>query len=199
MTRPAPIAVLLLAGPDERTRTALATALAGNGAGGRLRMAHERPQAEDLPRPAACLCCSGPSEALARLEGLLRDIDNARHPPLSTLVVDLGATADPAGLIGALTGHPYLSLRYAPPRLIACLDAAPPSDAVTSLVLLADVIVSPVAAAQAGEGTPAIHRLSPDAALADPVALLSLPMPANVDRPANARALRLRKALSGGR
>ncbi|GBU16716.1 MULTISPECIES: GTP-binding protein [Methylobacterium] len=72
---------------------------------------------------AGCLCCSVRGDLVAALEDLLRRRDNGRITPFRRVVIETTGLADPAPILHAVLGHPYLSLRYRLQSVIAAVDA----------------------------------------------------------------------------
>lgn len=73
---------------------------------------------------SGCLCCTVRGDLIATLEGLLRRLDNERMPRFRRVVIETTGLADPAPVLHAVMGHPYLSLRYRIEGLVTVVDAA---------------------------------------------------------------------------
>lgn len=73
---------------------------------------------------SGCVCCAVRGALTDSLETLLRDLDNKRLARLDRVVIEADAAADPAAILGAITAHPYLSLRYTGDGIVTLLDAA---------------------------------------------------------------------------
>ena len=72
---------------------------------------------------AGCLCCTVRGDLIAALEDLLRKRDNGRIRPFRRVVIETTGLADPAPILHALIGHPYLSLRFRLQGVITVVDA----------------------------------------------------------------------------
>lgn len=138
---------------------------------------------------SGCLCCTVRGELVTTLENFLRGLDNGRIETLNRIVIETTGLADPVPVLGTLTAHPYLSLRYAVDGVITVVDAVNGSrtldehEEAIKQVAVADRLV--IAKADLPEGAarlPALRRrlsaLNPgapliDAATAEPADLLS--------------------------
>lgn len=72
---------------------------------------------------AGCLCCTVRGDLIAALEDLLRKRDNGRIKPFRRVVIETTGLADPAPILHALIGHPYLSLRFRLQAIVTVVDA----------------------------------------------------------------------------
>ncbi len=159
-TRKPPIPVTVVAGPRGAGKTTLinrlladpafadtavivndfgATALAG---------AAVETQAGDafVAFGAGCVCCSVRGALTDGLEDLLRGVDNNRIARVARVIIEADETADPSAIVAAVTGHPYLSLRYEEDGIITVLASEAAAAQVASRadtarqVAMADVV-----------------------------------------------------------
>lgn len=72
---------------------------------------------------SGCLCCTIRGDLVHALEDLLRRLDNGRIRPFRRVVIETTGLADPAPILNALMGHPYLALRYKLDGVVATVDA----------------------------------------------------------------------------
>ena len=72
---------------------------------------------------SGCLCCTIRGDLVHALEDLLRRLDNARIKPFRRIVIETTGLADPAPILNALMGHPYLALRYKLDGVVTTVDA----------------------------------------------------------------------------
>ncbi len=72
---------------------------------------------------SGCLCCTIRGDLVQALEDLLRRLDNGRIKPFRRVVIETTGLADPAPILNALMGHPYLALRYKLDGVITTVDA----------------------------------------------------------------------------
>lgn len=72
---------------------------------------------------SGCLCCTIRGDLVHALEDLLRRIDNGRIAPVRRIVVETTGLADPAPVLQAIMGHPYLTLRYRLDGIVTVVDA----------------------------------------------------------------------------
>ncbi|MEI2735028.1 MAG: GTP-binding protein [Rhodoblastus sp.] len=123
---------------------------------------------------SGCLCCTIRGDLVHALEDLLRRLDNGRIKPFRRIVIETTGLADPAPILNALMGHPYLALRYKLDGVVTTVDAVngPASIArhkeALRQVAVADRIVLtktdlPEAAANAGALARRIDELNPGA------------------------------------
>ena len=72
---------------------------------------------------SGCLCCTIRGDLVHALEDLLRRLDNGRIKPFRRVVIETTGLADPAPILNALMGHPYLALRYKLDGVVTTVDA----------------------------------------------------------------------------
>lgn len=72
---------------------------------------------------SGCLCCTIRGDLVHALEDLLRRLDNGRIKPFRRIVIETTGLADPAPILNALMGHPYLALRYKLDGVVTTVDA----------------------------------------------------------------------------
>ncbi|MFO1169164.1 MAG: GTP-binding protein [Rhodoblastus sp.] len=72
---------------------------------------------------SGCLCCTIRGDLVHALEDLLRKLDNGRIKPFRRVVIETTGLADPAPILNALMGHPYLALRYKLDGVVTTVDA----------------------------------------------------------------------------
>ncbi|MFT4098932.1 MAG: GTP-binding protein [Rhodoblastus sp.] len=72
---------------------------------------------------SGCLCCTIRGDLVHALEDLLRRLDNGRIKPFRRVVIETTGLADPAPILNALMGHPYLALRYKLDGVLTTVDA----------------------------------------------------------------------------
>lgn len=72
---------------------------------------------------SGCLCCTIRGDLVHALEDLLRRLDNGRMKPFRRIVIETTGLADPAPILNALMGHPYLALRYKLDGVVTTVDA----------------------------------------------------------------------------
>ena len=72
---------------------------------------------------SGCLCCTIRGDLVNALEDLLRRLDNGRIKPFRRIVIETTGLADPAPILNALMGHPYLALRYKLDGVVTTVDA----------------------------------------------------------------------------
>lgn len=72
---------------------------------------------------SGCLCCTIRGDLVNALEDLLRRLDNGKIKPFRRVVIETTGLADPAPILNALMGHPYLALRYKLDGVVTTLDA----------------------------------------------------------------------------
>ena len=72
---------------------------------------------------SGCLCCTIRGDLVHALEDLLRRLDNGRIKPFRRVVIETTGLADPAPILNALMGHPYLGLRYKLDGVVTTVDA----------------------------------------------------------------------------
>ena len=114
-----------------------------------------------------CICCAARGALSETLEGLLRDLDNGRVDPVSRVVVETDAAADPAAILGEVALHPYLSLRFVADGIVAVLAAPAVGDMlagqadVVRQIAMADVV------AVFGGALPALAAVNPRATIVD--------------------------------
>ncbi|MCC0003318.1 MAG: GTP-binding protein [Methylobacteriaceae bacterium] len=72
---------------------------------------------------SGCLCCTIRGDLVAALEDLLRKLDNGRIKPFRRVVIETTGLADPAPILHAVMGHPYLALRYKLDGVVTVVDA----------------------------------------------------------------------------
>lgn len=149
--RPQPIPLLIVSG-DDRSSAQLAEAIKAHETySGAIVLAHGTTPSAEQPMPVAeCLCCAPGADIARLLEGLLRDHDNNRLPVFPALIVLVMATADPLPILATVLRHPYLSLRFAPARLLHLQQDGtppPPADRVLGASDLRALLQSPEALA----------------------------------------------------
>ncbi len=72
---------------------------------------------------SGCLCCTIRGDLVHALEDLLRRIDNGRMAPVRRIIIETTGLADPAPVLHAIMGHPYLVLRYRLDGVVTVVDA----------------------------------------------------------------------------
>ncbi|MDE2363658.1 MAG: GTP-binding protein [Hyphomicrobiales bacterium] len=72
---------------------------------------------------SGCLCCTIRGDLVNALEDLLRRLDNGRIKPFRRVVIETTGLADPAPVLHAIMGHPYLALRYRLDGVVTTVDA----------------------------------------------------------------------------
>ena len=72
---------------------------------------------------SGCLCCTIRGDLVNALEDLLRRLDNGRIQPFRRVVIETTGLADPAPVLHAIMGHPYLALRYKLDGVVTTVDA----------------------------------------------------------------------------
>jgi G3E family GTPase len=72
---------------------------------------------------SGCICCTIRGELVTMLENLLRRRDSERMPAFTRVVIETTGLADPAPILNAVIGHPYLSMRYELDGVITLVDA----------------------------------------------------------------------------
>lgn len=72
---------------------------------------------------SGCLCCTIRGDLVNALEDLLRRLDNGRIKPFRRVIIETTGLADPAPVLHALMGHPYLALRYRLDGVVVTVDA----------------------------------------------------------------------------
>jgi G3E family GTPase len=72
---------------------------------------------------SGCICCSVRGDLIAKLEDLLKRVDNQRMPPFQRVIIETTGLADPAPILNAIFAHPYLKLRYSINGLVTVVDA----------------------------------------------------------------------------
>ena len=72
---------------------------------------------------SGCLCCTIRGDLVHALEDLLRRLDNGRIKAFRRVVIETTGLADPAPILNALMGHPYLALRYKLDGVVTTVDA----------------------------------------------------------------------------
>ncbi|HMN71178.1 MAG TPA: GTP-binding protein [Rhodoblastus sp.] len=72
---------------------------------------------------SGCLCCTIRGDLVHALEDLLRRLDNGRMKSFRRVVIETTGLADPAPILNALMGHPYLALRYKLDGVVTTVDA----------------------------------------------------------------------------
>lgn len=185
--RPAVIPLTLVCGIDSagkstlldalRTTRACAGALILHRAGGTPRFFSDDPSLSPdiMSTSGGCLCCSGRGDWTSLLERLLRERDNHRIAAFDRLLVEASDEADPSAMLGAMSSHPYLSLRFAKAGILTVIDAATADDVIAEFpmlrrqIVLADWIVintahgpdSPELRARLGVIAPAAQLVTP--------------------------------------
>ena len=72
----------------------------------------EKVDGDMLLMASGCLCCTIRGDLVNALEDLLRRFDNGRIAAFRRVMIETTGLADPAPVIHAIMGHPYLALRY---------------------------------------------------------------------------------------
>ncbi|HRK23993.1 MAG TPA: hypothetical protein PLQ11_03465 [Beijerinckiaceae bacterium] len=211
--RPQPVPVLVVSGAELSARGDVleavlasaddgATLLLASGALGQPR----RAEAMALPDGAAdrlsgaCLCCTGRDDLVLALEDVLRSVDNHRMRPIRRLVIAADRAADPAALAGAIRGHPYLSLRFAPVAVLAVAGSDDLTEGQAAFdrrrLAVADwLVVDPAVDSQFAETNQEVPRLLPNALSGALTAFWSGAGPAAGSRGQHHRRALLRQAL----
>lgn len=83
----------------------------------------ERLTGDVMVMTSGCLCCTIRGDLIATLEDLLRRRDNARMAPFQRVIIETTGLADPAPILHAVMGHPYLALRFRLNGVITLVDA----------------------------------------------------------------------------
>lgn len=83
----------------------------------------EKVDGDMLLMASGCLCCTIRGDLVNALEDLLRRLDNGRIKPFRRLVIETTGLADPAPVLHAIMGHPYLGLRYRLDGVVTTVDA----------------------------------------------------------------------------
>ncbi|MDE2578068.1 MAG: GTP-binding protein [Hyphomicrobiales bacterium] len=83
----------------------------------------EKVDGDMLLMASGCLCCTIRGDLVAALEDLLRKVDNGRMQPCDRLVIETTGLADPAPILQAIMGHPYLTLRFRLDGVVTLVDA----------------------------------------------------------------------------
>lgn len=118
---------------------------------------------------AGCVCCSVRGALTDGLEDLLRGVDNNRIARVARVIIEADETADPSAIVAAITGHPYLSLRYEEDGIVVVLAA---DSAAHQLACRSDtarqVAMADVIALRGGMGDAALVRaVNPFAGVVD--------------------------------
>jgi G3E family GTPase len=138
----------------------------------------ERLTGDVVVMTSGCLCCTIHGDLIATLEDLLRRRDNARIAPFQRVIIETTGLADPAPILHAVMGHPYLMLRFRLADVITLIDAvngAATLDAHEEAVkqaAMADVLVlSKTDLLEAKDGLPSLEarlkKLNPCAPVLD--------------------------------
>ncbi len=114
-----------------------------------------------------CICCAARGALSETLEGLLRDLDNGRVDPVSRVVVETDAAADPAAILGEVALHPYLSLRFVADGIVAVLAAPAVGDMLAGQANVVRQIAMADVVAVFGGALPALAAVNPRAAIVD--------------------------------
>lgn len=72
---------------------------------------------------SGCLCCSIRGDLVRALEEVCRKIDNGRMRPVGRVILETTGLADPAPILQAIMGHPYLALRFRLDGVVTVVDA----------------------------------------------------------------------------
>ena len=83
----------------------------------------EKVDGDMLLMSSGCLCCTIRGDLVNALEDLLRRLDNGRIAPFRRVVIETTGLADPAPVLHAIMGHPYLGLRYRLDGVVTTVDA----------------------------------------------------------------------------
>jgi G3E family GTPase len=83
----------------------------------------EKVDGDMLLMASGCLCCTIRGDLVNALEDLLRRLDNGRIKPFRRVVIETTGLADPAPVLHAIMGHPYLALRYRLDGVVTTVDA----------------------------------------------------------------------------
>lgn len=83
----------------------------------------EKVDGDMLLMASGCLCCTIRGDLVNALEDLLRRLDNGRIKPFRRVVIETTGLADPAPVLHAIMGHPYLGLRYRLDGVVTTVDA----------------------------------------------------------------------------
>ncbi len=82
----------------------------------------EKVDGDMLLMASGCLCCTIRGDLVNALEDLLRRLDNGRIKPFQRVVIETTGLADPAPVLHAIMGHPYLGLRYRLDGVVTTVD-----------------------------------------------------------------------------
>jgi G3E family GTPase len=72
---------------------------------------------------SGCLCCTIRGDLVNALEDLLRRLDNGRIGAFRRVAIETTGLADPAPVLHAIMGHPYLGLRFRLDGVVTTVDA----------------------------------------------------------------------------
>ncbi|PLX38384.1 MAG: GTP-binding protein [Hyphomicrobiales bacterium] len=127
---------------------------------------------------SGCLCCTIRGDLVTTLENFLRRLDNGRLDHLSRIVIETTGLADPAPILHAVMGHPYLVLRYRLDGVVTVVDAVngmatlDTQDEAVKQVAVADrLVLTKTDLVEAADTLPALlarlKRLNPGAPVLD--------------------------------